>query len=370
MFELFHKGSARFRHALLLVLVAGLTLGACAGDDPTNLAREDLGLVGDVPQNSLNPAGPVAEKVDSLFWMVFWIATAIFVLVSLALVFIVLRFRERRGKQRQVKQLHGNTRLEIAWTIVPAVLLAAVAVPTISTLFEIRSAPDPEDHALEIEVIGHQWWWEFRYPDYGFSTANEMHIPVGRTVYLTLTSADVIHSFWVPRLSGKRDAVPGRETHILMEADAPGTYIGQCAEFCGLAHADMRQRVFAQTPEEFEAWATAQMQPATVPTAGAALAGWETFQVQCTSCHAISGTAATAQLAPNLTHFATRTSFGGATLDNTEDHLRQWLRNPSSLKPMTPERNDLEDGRVLGMPDLGLTEQQIDELIAFLGTLQ
>jgi cytochrome c oxidase subunit 2 len=132
----------------------------------------------------------------------------------------------------------------------------------------------------------------------------------------------------------------------------------------------MRQRVFAQTPEEFEAWAQAQAQPATLPTEGAALAGWETFQVQCTSCHAIEGTPAQARLAPNLTHFASRTAFAGATIDNTEDHLRQWLRDPSSLKPMTPERNDLLTGRILGMPDLGLSEQQIEELIAFLETLR
>ena len=367
MRERFHKGSARSSQALIALAVAATTLGACSGDDPTNLARV---VGGDVPQNSLNPAGPIAEKVDSLFWLVFWLGTAVFVLVSLALVFAVLRFRERKGKPRQVRQVHGNTKLEIAWTILPALLLAAVAVPTLSTLFEVRTAPAAEDNALEIEVIGHQWWWEFRYPDYGFVTANEMHIPTGRPVYLKMTSADVIHSFWVPQLAGKRDAVPGRFTYILMEADAPGTYIGQCAEFCGLAHADMRHRVFAQTPEDFEAWAQAQAQPATPPTEGAALAGWETFQVQCTSCHAIEGTTAQARLAPNLTHFASRTSFGGATVDNTADHLRQWLRDPSSLKPMTPQLNDLGSGRILGMPDLGLSEQQIDELIAFLETLQ
>src|SRR3970282_684991 len=155
---------ARLRRVVLLVVVAALALAACAGDDPTNLARV---VGGDVPQNSLNPAGPTAAKVDSLFWMVLWIATVIFVLVTLALVFVVFRFRERKGRSRTVRQLHGNTRLEIAWTIIPAVILAAVAVPTISTLFEIRAAPDPEDNALEIEVIGHQWWWEFRYPEYG-----------------------------------------------------------------------------------------------------------------------------------------------------------------------------------------------------------
>lgn len=362
-----HRRLTRRLSLAALSAAAFSLLAACSGDDPTNLARV---TTDQIPQNSLDPAGPTAAKVDSLFWLVFWIATAIFVIVTVAMVFAVLRFRRRQGKERTVRQLHGNTRLEIVWTIIPAVVLAVVAVPTISTLFEIRKAPDPADNALRIEVIGHQWWWEFRYPEYGFTTANEMYIPVDRTVYLDLTSADVIHSFWVPRLSGKRDAVPGRITNILMAADEPGVYVGQCAEFCGLAHADMRQRVFAVTEAEFEAWALRQATPASVPADGPGAAGWETFQLVCSSCHAIDGTAANGALAPNLTHFASRTAFGGATIDNTEEHLRQWLANPSSLKPMSPDLNDLENGRVLGMPNLGLTDEEISNLIAFLATLE
>ena len=219
-------------------------------------------------------------------------------------------------------------------------------------------------------MIGHPWWWEFRYPDYGFSTANEMHIPTDRPVYLSITSVDVIHSFWVPQLNGKRDAVPGRTTHLTLQADEPGIYLGQCAEFCGLAHADMRHRVFAHEEADFETWALAQAQPAVIPTEGLAAEGWETFQVVCSACHAVDGTEATVTLAPNLTHFASRTSFGGATFANTEQHLREWLRDPSALKPMDPDRNDLAAGRVLGMPNFGLTEEQIDGLIALLETLK
>jgi cytochrome c oxidase subunit 2 len=193
-----------------------------------------------------------------------------------------------------------------------------------------------------------------------------MHIPVDRPVYLTMTSKDVIHSFWVPRLAGARRG-PGRDEHP-PEAAEPGTYIGQC-QFVGSPMPTCASGC-RPDPRGIRGWAQAQLEPAVLPTAGAALAGWETFQVQCTSCHAIVGTSANAQLAPNLTHFATRTAFAGATLDNTQDHLRQWLRNPSSLKPMTPERNDLAAGLVLGMPDLGLSEQQIEELIAFLETLE
>ena len=361
------RSSRRGRLLLLLAVVGAiLLLSACAG--PDRLGLESV-VDSDLPQNALDPAGPQARTIDNLWWLVFWIAAGIFVVVEGALLFAVIRFRRRKGDEGQVKQVHGNTGLEIVWTIVPAVLLAAIAVPTVATLFDLRAEPAPAENALQIEVTGHQWWWEFYYPDYGFTTANEMHIPAGRTVYLTMTSADVIHSFWAPRLGGKRDLVPGRITNLTLEADDPGMYLGQCAEFCGLAHADMHLRVFADSESDFEAWAQAQAQPAVVPDAGAAAAGWETFQIVCASCHAIDGTSAGVELAPNLTHFASRTTFGGATFENTEQHLREWLTNPSDLKPMRPEFNDLAAGRVLGMPNLGLTDQQIDDLIAFLDTL-
>jgi cytochrome c oxidase subunit 2 len=357
----------RLRLSLLAVAFAGAVFAACSTDDPT-----DLGSIveGDFPQNSLNPAGPQARQIDDLFWLVFWIAVAVFVVVMVALLYAIVRYRHREGRDRPVKQVHGNTRLEIVWTIIPAVILAVIAVPTVATIFDLRSEPAPDENALQIEVIGHQWWWEFRYPEYGFSTANEMHIPTDRPVYLSITSVDVIHSFWVPQLNGKRDAVPGRITHLTVQADDPGVYLGQCAEFCGLSHADMRHRVFAHDEPDFESWAIAMAQPAVIPTDGLAAEGWETFQAVCSACHAVDGTEATVNLAPNLTHFASRTSFGGATFANTEQHLREWLRDPSALKPMDPDRNDLAAGRILGMPDFGLTEEQIDGLIALLETLK
>jgi cytochrome c oxidase subunit 2 len=358
----------RLRLALLATAVAGALFAACSTEDPTDLGS--IGVSGDFPQNSLNPAGPQARQIDDLFWLVFWIAVVIFVLVTIALLYALVRYRHREGKERPVKQVHGNTKLEIVWTIIPAVVLAVIAVPTVSTIFDLRAEPDPGDNALHIEVIGHQWWWEFRYPDYGFTTANEMHIPTDRPVYLSITSVDVIHSFWVPQLNGKRDAVPGRVNHLTFQADEPGWYLGQCAEFCGLAHADMRHRVRADEPAVFEAWAATQASPAVIPTEGLAADGWETFQLICAACHAVDGTEATVDLAPNLTHFASRTSFGGATFANTQDHLREWLRDPSALKPMDPDRNDLANGLILGMPNFGLTEEQIDGLIALLETLE
>lgn len=352
-----------------LLLLAVLLLTACGQQ---------------LPQNSLDPAGPEAEKIDDLFWIAFWIATAIFVAVWAVLLFAVVRFRRRGAEDRPVKQVHGNMRLEVIWTMIPAVILAVIAVPTVRTIFDLRSAPEPSENALEINVIGHQWWWEFQYPEYGITTANEMYIPADRAVYLRITSADVIHSFWVPRLNGKRDAVPGRLNYLTIEADEPGVYLGQCAEFCGLAHADMRHRVFAVTDAEFEEWAARMAEPADIPTGGLAADGWQTFQQVCVACHVVGGaenpvTQAidvgededwVVALAPDLTHYADRTTFGGASFENTEDHLRAWLDNPSDLKPMDPDRNDVAAGRILGMPDFGLDADQIEALIALLRSFE
>ncbi len=325
----------------------------------------------------------------------------------IAYVLSLLRFRERKNDDREPKQVHGNTRLEIVWTIIPAVLLAVLAVPTIQTLFEVRDVPEGPD-VLQVKVTGHQWWWEFEYPDIvaddgrTLITANELHIPAETPVNLTMTSADVIHSFWVPPLNGKRDAVPGRVTTLTLETDGDvlltdngfgeGVILGQCAEFCGLAHADMWMRVFVHTDAEFEAWAAGQLEPPALPETGAAAAGWETFNLVCTACHQATvaqpdGTVETvgpdnfvtvddeifrSSLGPNLTKFGARTTFGGASFDTpwanpaVREHLVQWLRNPADIKPMDPDRNDIPAGRILGMPNFGLTDEEIDNLIAML----
>jgi cytochrome c oxidase subunit 2 len=268
------RGARRpLRRFTPLAIATSLLLAACSTE---------------IPQNSLDPASPQARSIDDLWWLVFWIAVVVFVLVEVALVVAIVRFRRRRrGPERPVKQVHGNLRLEIVWTIIPVVILAIVAVPTIRTIFELRDTPDPGENALEINVIGHQWWWEFEYPEYGFTTAQEMYIPTDRTVLLNLTSADVIHSFWTPRLHGKRDAVPGRINNLVYFAEEPGDYLGQCAEFCGLAHADMRHMVRAVPPDEFEEWAAKHASPPEIPQVGAAARGWETFNIVCVACHVI-----------------------------------------------------------------------------------
>lgn len=338
-----------------LVLLA-LVVSACGGED--------------LPQNTLAPASERARNIDNLFTLTLVIAAVVFVLVQGAIIYTAIKFRRKKGEpDRPVKQIHGNTRLEIAWTIAPALILAGLAVPTVQTIFENAAEPV---NALEVTVTGHQWWWQYDYPDLGVVTANELHIPVDRDVRLTLTTdgTDVIHSFWVPRLSGKRDVVPGHTNTLTMSAEEPGTYLGQCAEFCGLSHANMRLRVYAHESADFDTWVAGQLAAANIPPESDAdlrAEGWGLFLSKgCSACHGINGTEAAGgglNPGPNLTHFAQRDTFAGALYDNTTENLRAWLANPSEMKAMEPDLNR-------GMPNLGLTEDEITALVAFLQGLE
>jgi cytochrome c oxidase subunit II len=315
----------------------GVVLAACTQDDP---------------YNSLAPAGPVADKQADLFFLVFWIAVGVFVVVEGLLVFAMLRFR-RRSAEDVPKQVHGNSRLEIAWTIVPALLLAGVAVPTLGTLFDLSGCPEGSE---QIEVVGHQWWWEANYTEHGVTTANEIHIPAGEPVCVTLTSNDVIHSFWVPRLAGKQDMVPGRTIELQIEASEPGVYPGECAEYCGLSHTIMLFEVVADEPAAFDAWIELQGQPGMPPTSEL-----EPTLQQCLACHAINGVSEPppgGQPAPDLTHVGSRMSIVGGWLENDPQELARWLRNPPRVKP----------GSL--MPNYHLTDEQIEDLVEYLGSLQ
>ena len=366
------------------------------------------------PQDTLEPEGPIARKIDNLVNPVFIIAAVVFVLVEFGVLYLVLKFRQRKDDDPDELpgQTHGNTKLEIGWTVLPALLLGFVAFATLATLFDINNTKDD----LTVQVTGQQWWWEFTYDtdgdgeftDEDVLTANDLVIPAGQNVGLEITSRDVIHSFWIPRLNGKKDAVPGRRQPLTINADEPGTYVGQCTEFCGLSHAYMRQRVVALPEDEFEAWLDEQQAEADEPTDEAAAAGAELFASQCSVCHLARGvnddqfeeagdgtTELVSENAPDLTHFATRGAFAGATFnlwdDLDGDHiveadeigtdnggvfnraaLEAWLRDPPAEKPMdpvTPEQVEAgQQGR--GMPNLNLSEEQIDQLVAFLETLQ
>ncbi len=335
------------------IIGVALLLGACS-----------LITIEDAPLTTWEPAGPFADRIDGLFWPVFWIAVAVFVLVQGAILVAVFLYRDRDGS-KEARQLHGSPKLEVLWTVIPALILAGVAVPTTAAVFDLTEC-DPD--AIEIQVIGHQWWFEFHYPEAGIDTANVMVIPAGQEVCAHMTSDDVLHNFWVPFLNGKRYLVPGQTTFLRLQSHEPGEFWAHCAEFCGLSHSLMRARVLALEPSEYEAWLTDQQQGAPVPVEGTQ--EWDGFQVfqnkGCTLCHTVRFedesvsfvVAAEAFNGPDLTHFASRNVFAGAILpeegQSRADGLKEWLADPPSVKPGS------------FMPNLALTEQEIDDLIVWL----
>jgi cytochrome c oxidase subunit 2 len=312
----------------------------------------------DLPQDTFDPHGSVARQLDRLINPVFLIAALVFVLVEGLIVYVVIKFR-RRSEDEAPRQVEGNIKAEIGWTIAPGVLLAIIGILTIGTIFDINTRPGGD--ALQVKVTGHQWWWEYEYKAESIVTANELHIPTGRKVDIELTSDDVIHSFWVPKLAGKLDAVPGRTNRMVIDAFEPGTYFGQCAEFCNISHANMRLTVVAHSPADFAQWVRDNTNgPAPIPSASDtsnAAAGAALFRSKgCSSCHAVEGFSAGA-VGPDLTHLFQRSTFAGAIFDLNEQNLRKWLRNPPEEKP----------GSI--MPNLNLSEDEIGKLIAYLETL-
>ena len=332
----------RWRRALPVVISAALLLPACA----------DEGL----PQNTFDPEGPVARQLDDLVRPVGIIAALIFVVVEGLVLYVAIRYR-RRSEEDAPSQVHGNAKWELGWTIAPALLLLPVALFTVMTVADINRKPKGPD-VVPVEVIGHQFWWEFRYPKHGVVTANELHLPAGSPADITLTSEDVIHSFWPPKLAGKVDAIPNHRGNMVVEAERPGTYFGQCAEFCGLSHANMRLTVVAHTPEGFRRWVAANAEPAPRAGEGDAAAGARLFREKgCGSCHSVKGFAA-GEVGPDLTHLHQRKVFAGAIFDLNRQNLRTWLRDPPAEKP----------GAL--MPNLNLSEDEITKLIAYLETLR
>jgi len=384
------------RRRLALVLAPLLLfVGACASD---------------APQSTLDPKGPIARSIDALWDGVFIVAVVVFILVEFGTLYLVIRFRRRADDTDDdlPAQTHGNTRLEILWTLIPAVLLGLVGFFTLVTLFDINRK---DDDALAVQVTGQQWWWEFTYDtdgdgeftDEDVLTANDLVIPAGQDVNLEIGSNDVIHSFWIPALNGKKDAVPGSEHPLRLNADEPGTYVGQCTEYCGLSHGYMRQRVIAMTPDDFDAWLEDQIPEAEMPTDGEAAAGAELFATQCSGCHLARGIndeefadqgdgteLLVSGNAPDLTHFASRGVFAGGIfnlwVDKDGDDIIEkdeiseefnrgaveaWLRNPPAEKPMdAPALPEPGGEKIRGMPDLNLPEEQIDQLVDFLETLE
>ena len=285
------------------------------------------------PQTTIEPKSDYADAVQGVYVIVFWLAAIVFVAVLAAILVISIVFRERPGREAQ--QFHGNTRLEVLWTLIPVVIVVIMAVPTFKALADTTKPPPAE--ALEITVVGHQWWFEFQYVESGIVTANELHIPVDRPVSFTLLSDDVIHSFWVPQLAGKVDLVPGHANVLWFtpnEARAE-PYLGQCAEFCGMAHANMRFRVYVETPADFDAWVANELSDAAEPVDEALVAGQQLFLSNaCIGCHTIKGTTAAGTIGPNLTHVGSRATIAAGILDNTTpDDMVRWIMNADREKP-------------------------------------
>ena len=347
------------------------------------------------PASILNVAGPIAGYERDLFYIILGIAALVFVLVEAALIYSIVRFRGRPNTPNP-RQLHGNMTLELLWTVIPSIFLLVILAVTINTLIKVAPEAEPTTGPkLNVTAIGHQWWWEFYYNDYHFSSADSLVIPTGTTIHVNLFSNNVIPSFWVPALTGKTDVVPGHNNTIWFVADTAGTYPGLCAEYCGTQHANMKFNVVAESNDAFQTWLHTQLQPAANPAAStstdvySAANGQTIFKNNCTTCHGIIGvnqksypdtpascngdndSTSACLLGPNLTHFGSRDLIAGGVLENipancTDPYapdlykncpLAQWLQNPQGIKP----GNDMA---------VNLTDSQIRNLVAYLETLK
>ncbi|PZC50407.1 MAG: cytochrome c oxidase subunit 2 [Chloroflexi bacterium] len=345
----------KLRPVLLLLLVPVLLTTACF---PSH------------PQSTFEAAGPVAEAQLKLFYIIFWAAVFVFVVVNGAFIYAFIKYRRRANEAHLPKQTHGHTVLEITWTIAPMIILAIITVPTITTIF--YTAEPPPGKTLELKVIAHQWWWEFEYPDLGITTANELHVPVGMAIDVSLESKDVIHSFWIPKLAGKMDLVPGHINTMWFQADRAGEFYGLCAEFCGTAHAQMRFMVHAEKQSDFDAWVESIKATPGEMTGLAAkgkdlfvnkgfdgtLRGEKVTAQRCAFCHTVEGLPIRGAVGPVLTHVGGRETIGAGIIDNSAGNLKAWLTNPDKMKPG------------VGMPTLSIADDELDALVAYLEGLQ
>ncbi len=370
----------------ILILLLGFALAGCAGS-PT----------------FLEPDSMVAGSEAQLFNIILYMALAVFLLVIGVLIYNIIRFRGRSGDLEEPRQIFGNSKLEIIWTAVPVLLVGMLFFLTISTI-NATAAPKSQPTDVNVTVVGHQWWWEFDYPNQGFITANELHVPVGANVQLDITSSDVIHSFWVPQLSHKVDAIPGQTNHLWFNADSVGEFHGHCAEFCGDNHANMRIKVVVQSQADYDAWVQDQQQPAYQPQTDQEQKAYTLItKGVCSTCHTLGDNYSATRtgiikndqiergrsggdhpqpanapgsmnpvggpsvfnpnappgysVGPDLTHLMSRSVFAGATYDLTEENLRNWLHANQEMKP----GNDMK---------VNLSQDQIDELMSYLTKLK
>jgi cytochrome c oxidase subunit II len=329
---------------------------------PALLQTQIPGVAEHRVQNIFNPLATPAESEYDIALFVLAITAAIFVVVAGLIVFTIARFRRRPEDDSRLEppQVYGSNQIEAAWTVIPILIVFVLIGVSARVIASVQNASPPPS-TLKVTLIGHQWWWEVMYPDYGIVTANEIHVPAtpdGKTpTYLRLESMDVAHSFWVPQLSGKTDLIPNRINYMWIDPREPGIYVGNCAEYCGTQHANMFLRVIAQTPNAFHSWATAQQKPANQdPQPSTAKSAFGTLA--CVNCHAIRGTPAIGRFGPDLTHLMSRQTLAAGVLANTAQNLRSWINGPQHAKPGC------------FMPSMKLTAEQLDQIVSYLQSLK
>ena len=342
------------RSAGILVLLAGILLAA-------GLCTAAQSGKNPIP-NIFEPHSTPADSILRYSNFVNAICAGIFVVVFSLLVYALIKFRKKAGDgEGEPAQVYGSTQIEMAWTIIPILIVVVLFLATARTIHTVQDAPKPAS-ALEVTVVGHQFWWEFRYPALGVVTANEMHIPVSdpahpTPTFMTLLSADTDHSFWIPQLAGKTDLIPNRINQMWVDPHFTGIYLGQCAQYCGTQHAKMLLQVSVDSHEDFDSWAQAQKQPASADNKE--IAGKRVFETTaCVNCHAIGGTSAVGRFGPDLTHLMSRVTLAAGAAPNTPENLRLWIQKPDAIKP----------GSL--MPAMKLSDEDLDALVRYLETLR
>ena len=341
-------------------------------------------------QSTLDPQGPVAQNQLTIFYVTLWVTVFLFVTVGGALAFATWKFRQRKGDDPDYipPQSHGHPLIEVGLVIGSAVLLVIIAIPTFSgILFQSQVPVNPDGEVIEVNVTGYQWWWGFEYPEHGFHTANEIVFPAGKVVKLNLKANDVIHSFWLPKLAGKMDLIPGQQNEMWIKADEPGYFWGQCAEFCGDSHAYMLFRAKALSEEDYAEWLVKQQTPSVKGGADYSpihvsdssqtqvLEGTRLFMENCVRCHSADSKVQT--MGPNLAHFGSRSSIAAGWLENEPENLEYWILHPDKIKPGNFMWNGFADpndptGAPLmeGLKDANLTSEDAKALVAYLYSLK
>ncbi|MCI0338684.1 MAG: cytochrome c oxidase subunit II [Acidobacteria bacterium] len=327
-----------------------------------NLNIHQIAVVPEQVTNIFKPLATPSESIYQISLLTLAICGVIFLIVGGLLVYTIIRFRTRSNdEQSEPPQIYGSNQIELAWTVFPILIVFVLILVTARTISDVQNATHPPD-SLKVTVVGHQWWWEIRYPDLGIVTANELHVPVSdpakpRRTVLKLQSADVAHSYWVPQLSGKVDLIPNRDNYMWFDPKQTGLYLGNCAEYCGTQHAHMLIRVIVHQQEEFDRWVLEQQKPAVDNRE--VTAGRKVFlSTSCVNCHTISGTIAGGKFGPDLTHLMSRDTLGAGAIKNTPNLLRAWVHDPQKLK----------EGCL--MPDMQLSQQELDLIVAYLSTLK